>query len=1099
MAVPFGFSIGDLIAVGNILKEAASALKRSGGAADSYQDVIQQLRVWSSVLEEIHQLTPASGDVFDVNAIKGQAQALQNSVELFLGRVSKFEEYLGRHPKTSIGRAAVSKIQWATRLVKEVDTFRTSMSHQISCLSLLIQVVSQKQHRRKQAEYETLGKKITALQSSLNAELSVKFEQEIATNGSLIISQIISSEGRLLRGIQDLFKEQQTRNSKPAGKASIKTQDPNTGFNVCSAGSSLSPKLCTILKYFLDYALEIVGILWISLIRLIVRLWPEILVLLRQTFTLSRKLRLHQISDCIHFEDVLGCIHYLPIKYYNNWNVLVSTLEASLIDLSARPKLMERIRAGKFRILENSTGLVTASEWSSVVKKGARMSMSVEMDALTAEEQLLSGSGCLREECKGRLILGNHDAYRCEGCSRSYLRGRVIASTNPMRDSSGHCARSQAQEMSLEDTLCQSNNVMVEKYIHSEGPFMPKHKYFQDFRRQASEDFIKHCDLRIRQFESVKKKLHSLQNTINQIHDSTIQTHVSSLYSSSQDTVMTATTKTTEQGLVQNRHRVTKYLHQIPSPPSLYSNYLALHQKAARDKEDRRRLAQKSELEEADEYKRLYLPLDPEAPERDFINTIASNDVARISSVLEGHAKIASFKTVPALQMTTIDKQGDVVDLLLELGLNPLAKAVNDESALMTAVNGGDASTLLSMLVAVNFFWTDYMRTESIGVKTVAEGITAALKSAVTKGNHLLVELFLFFGADPFLPTDEEFGRDSESAFDVATRCGMEDIIASFLTEAVEGQQTMSLPEAFNIVTSINTARRTTQVKLPSNLGSECQFSRVLPQVNTGPMKTILQWLQTDYGSFGSVFMGLPVTQSAGLAQERYDSAAGVKCGLVEPLKRMRFYFQHHKVARTAAIDLITKFFDRAIESVDELLDTDGADINIIDTLMITWVKEGADNAPSGYIESLWRLLVSADSDFPLVTTPKLDKTSYWRLQIDGFILIMKMLTDLKRHLRQLNEELKPLWRKLRKARRSRGSSTVQVTHTVKKSVLLPPQASYSINVNVLHISESQSVVSNAIDVSVIYKERTSNPASTLCANKDFPPLNGLHRMFKTS
>lgn len=124
---------GDVVALIKILKAAGSALKSSGGAAEDFQQTVEQLEAQVAVLEMVANDKSTAGNAVYANAIRAQAQSLERKVNDILAAIQPYDGALGvaaiGAKKDSVLRATLQKIKWATstsrhaeRLQRKYDT-----------------------------------------------------------------------------------------------------------------------------------------------------------------------------------------------------------------------------------------------------------------------------------------------------------------------------------------------------------------------------------------------------------------------------------------------------------------------------------------------------------------------------------------------------------------------------------------------------------------------------------------------------------------------------------------------------------------------------------------------------------------------------------------------------------------------------------------------------------------------------------------------------------------------------------------------------------------------------------------------------------------
>lgn len=73
MVPAFGFSAGDLVSAIGLTIKISKAVRETGGASAECRMVLQDLQNLQQVLQLLHDLRPADGNLSHVNAIRGLA------------------------------------------------------------------------------------------------------------------------------------------------------------------------------------------------------------------------------------------------------------------------------------------------------------------------------------------------------------------------------------------------------------------------------------------------------------------------------------------------------------------------------------------------------------------------------------------------------------------------------------------------------------------------------------------------------------------------------------------------------------------------------------------------------------------------------------------------------------------------------------------------------------------------------------------------------------------------------------------------------------------------------------------------------------------
>ncbi|GAB1315426.1 hypothetical protein MFIFM68171_05636 [Madurella fahalii] len=91
MAVPFGFSVGDFLAVGKLIRQVAVELRENSGAALEYQGLLIELEALQRALHQLQIIKPAKNELLQPTSIRATAFACRRPLQVFWGKISKFE------------------------------------------------------------------------------------------------------------------------------------------------------------------------------------------------------------------------------------------------------------------------------------------------------------------------------------------------------------------------------------------------------------------------------------------------------------------------------------------------------------------------------------------------------------------------------------------------------------------------------------------------------------------------------------------------------------------------------------------------------------------------------------------------------------------------------------------------------------------------------------------------------------------------------------------------------------------------------------------------------------------------------------------------
>ena len=134
MAVPFGFSFGDMVSGISLVKDLIKALQDSGGAATDYRNLMSELYGLERALIAVKDLSLLE-NADEYQAVRQAVGQCQICVDRFLQKVIKYQPLSAG---TTTLRDAVKKVTWALCRQEDLLKFRRSLEMQKSSMSLLL-------------------------------------------------------------------------------------------------------------------------------------------------------------------------------------------------------------------------------------------------------------------------------------------------------------------------------------------------------------------------------------------------------------------------------------------------------------------------------------------------------------------------------------------------------------------------------------------------------------------------------------------------------------------------------------------------------------------------------------------------------------------------------------------------------------------------------------------------------------------------------------------------------------------------------------------------------------------------------------------------
>ena len=141
MPVTFG-SVGDIIAVGLLIKDLVRCLDDSRGSTTEYQAVTRELWSLDHALLEVGVLFLSSQRSNDLDALQETAlriaEQCSDCIRTFRERIKKYKDSLQPGNSGSFVKNAARKVMWNTSEKESLARFRAEIIAQCSSINLLI-------------------------------------------------------------------------------------------------------------------------------------------------------------------------------------------------------------------------------------------------------------------------------------------------------------------------------------------------------------------------------------------------------------------------------------------------------------------------------------------------------------------------------------------------------------------------------------------------------------------------------------------------------------------------------------------------------------------------------------------------------------------------------------------------------------------------------------------------------------------------------------------------------------------------------------------------------------------------------------------------
>jgi hypothetical protein len=121
-----------------LFKDISFALKDHGGASSDYQKTLQHLTAVHTILLQLERFQSSTGDLPQINAIRGQSQSIQHEVAQFLEKLEKYNATLGGRSRKGFHHGMLSKIKWSQHMIEKGRILRGSVETQLSSIHVLL-------------------------------------------------------------------------------------------------------------------------------------------------------------------------------------------------------------------------------------------------------------------------------------------------------------------------------------------------------------------------------------------------------------------------------------------------------------------------------------------------------------------------------------------------------------------------------------------------------------------------------------------------------------------------------------------------------------------------------------------------------------------------------------------------------------------------------------------------------------------------------------------------------------------------------------------------------------------------------------------------
>ncbi|RYP12305.1 hypothetical protein DL765_007416 [Monosporascus sp. GIB2] len=427
MAVPFGFSVGDFLAVGKLIWQIAVELRENGEAAPEYQSLLIELEALERALRRLQTLRPGKHELLQLTSIRATALACQKPLQDFLAKISKFEGRLGTFSAANNRwKGLPRKLQFRIMFKDDVKQLRSALASHVATINLLLMTQAMASISTAEDDRDRLA---SGLESKILAHrrLLEGINGQVAT--SLERQQGIKTQLREQSSVLDELgkKADQTRKQLSGQEASIQeiqTVANHTKEQTKSILATVTEVLALVtsglmqLRQITEQLHKMIRICatFTTEMRTVMSKLMELFFSLQTVLQrIDRSLPTRLYLPTVQFTTALGETMALPYQLCQQWATFTELLKVIFLDKPGK----SRVDMGKYLIMNARGGrLLGEGSWQHAVKQDDHLSMAIVLDELAAR----AGS-CPFPTCQASTegVEIENGGRKCRKCDRWWL------------------------------------------------------------------------------------------------------------------------------------------------------------------------------------------------------------------------------------------------------------------------------------------------------------------------------------------------------------------------------------------------------------------------------------------------------------------------------------------------------------------------------------------------------------------------------------------------------------------------------------------------------------------------------------------------------
>lgn len=423
VALGFGFSLQDVVAVTVLIAKVIKALRKTDGAASQFQQALAELDAIQSSLTKVQSIKPTPRNANTLQLIQFSCNTCRTPLSCFVHKIERFEIHLGSDgllPASMISTSfkgklirGVRKVEWAVFLQDDFTELKRSITPQLQVIGILIQqeVLDQatESHQLTHKTYEmtqklqvsvaetksTLGKlSMTEDQVTFALGLIESRSMQSAADSEQLLD-ISRTNECVLDSLQTQITMQQAQLVKQEALLTciahqigipmlchpVAITTPSENYHELSTRTTVAKattqtngaESCIATTFPLSAVLLALRKEVTEVVIMFVCLFPTVRRLFHTRQAIPRSPSL-LLPDNIELEDALGRTISLPYEHFRHWPLLQARLE---VDFTGQPGEVE-VKNRQFEILANDDLVLAENNWTQMIFPGAKVVISIE-------------------------------------------------------------------------------------------------------------------------------------------------------------------------------------------------------------------------------------------------------------------------------------------------------------------------------------------------------------------------------------------------------------------------------------------------------------------------------------------------------------------------------------------------------------------------------------------------------------------------------------------------------------------------------------------------------------------------------------------------